>query len=176
VTDDATPPPGEDVPARAAFWRRLVAFVIDAIVIGLVAVVVFVSMGGDLPESGEVLSPRDRSGLALSGLVVGFVYMGVLNGSPRGQTPGKILLRIRVRDATSDAPIGLARGLLRAGVVNGLMAFLGAVPVIVDGMWALFDAQRQTFHDKAARSVVVDVFADGAVPDGAVPDGADPES
>ncbi|MGI8647210.1 MAG: hypothetical protein DLM55_07095 [Acidimicrobiales bacterium] len=78
----------------------------------------------------------------------------------RGQTPGKRLLGIRV--------IGLHMHSLRPGAVLRRWAFMG-LPLLfplacsllwlaVDGAWCLKDRpSRQCLHDKAARTVVVDV-------------------
>jgi uncharacterized RDD family membrane protein YckC len=157
VSDDATPPPGEEGPAFAAYWRRLAAFVIDGAIVVVVSSIVFAAMGGDLPRRGQAQSLGDARGLALTVLGIGLVYLGVLNGSPRGQTAGKTALRIRVRDAQTGGPIGLARGLLRFGIQWVLYQLL-VVPAVVDGLWPIVDPNKQAWHDKAARSIVVEAI------------------
>src|SRR4051794_25953856 len=61
----------------ADWWKRLVAIVIDFIILIVVGQLL-----------GIVLS-QHRFTRALLGLVVGFAYYGFLNGSERGQTVGK---------------------------------------------------------------------------------------
>jgi len=69
----------------------------------------------------------------------------------RGLTPGKMLLGLQVVDQrTGEAP-GLPRMLLREIVgkfLSGLLFGLGY-------LWALFDKNAQTWHDKLAGTVVV---------------------
>jgi uncharacterized RDD family membrane protein YckC len=163
LTDaDPTPPPGEDVDVDASseplaqLWRRGVAALIDYVILALVSAAVFAAMGGDFPEPGQAQQASDVQGLAFTVLGVGLLYIGLLSGSPRGQTAGKAALRIRVRDAATGGPIGPARGLIRFGVVWLLYQLL-IVPAVVDSLFAIVDPRRQTWHDKAARSVVVDV-------------------
>ena len=98
----------------------------------------------------------------LSG-TAGLLYNGLLDGGPDGQTLGKRVLRIRVVDDETGDVIGTRRGLGRAAVPSafGLMTVMpallpfGLVLGILNGLWPLWDARRQTFHDKAVHSVVV---------------------
>ena len=161
-TAEPTPPPGEDArpdaPGHqplAALWRRGVAILIDLAILGLLSSAVYRALGGDLPERGQAQQSGDARGVALTVLGVGLLYIGLLSGSPRGQTAGKAALQIRVRDAATGGPIGPARGLLRFATVWLLYQVL-IVPAVVDSLYALVDPRRQTWHDKAARSVVVD--------------------
>jgi uncharacterized RDD family membrane protein YckC len=158
---EPTPPPGEDVESGAPggqqlapLWRRGVALLVDLAILGAVSTVVFLSLGGDLPERAESQQRGDFLGINLTLLGVGLLYMGLLSGSVRGQTPGKAALQIRVRDATTGGPIGPTRGLVRFGVVWLLYQVL-TVPAVIDSLYAIVDPRRQTWHDKAARSVVV---------------------
>jgi len=112
-------------------------------------------MGLVLFYAGLPLAAR----IVLSGLAA-VAYNGLLDGGPTGQTLGKRVLRIRcVADETGDV-LGQNRGLGRAAVTYafGFAAVLSPVGVLVpllDGLWPLWDRQRQTWHDKAVRSVVV---------------------
>jgi uncharacterized RDD family membrane protein YckC len=112
--------------------------------------------GGFGPFNGVSLG---FSGLSLA---ASLLYYGLLNGGDRGQTVGKRVLSIQVRDATSGGPIGVGRGVLRALVAWGpgqafTFAFVGGIWTVLDGLWPLWDERRQALHDKVANSVVVDV-------------------
>jgi uncharacterized RDD family membrane protein YckC len=164
LTDpDAGLPAGEDIESErlAAWWKRLVAILIDGLIVGAVSMAVWVALGGDVPKAGDQNLNAVR-GLAFVQLGLGLLYFGALNGSPRGQTVGKTALKIRVRDARAGGPIGFGRGMVRFGFV-WVLGIL-RVPVVIDGLWALFDPNRQTWHDKVARSIVIDV-ADDATPE-----------
>jgi uncharacterized RDD family membrane protein YckC len=98
-------------------------------------------------------------GLALYYLfvIVGpLLYYALLNGSERGQTLGKMALRIQVRDAGTGGPIGFGRGLLRAFVYEALLVAC-LVPGVINGLSPLWDKRRQAWHDHVANSVVVDL-------------------
>ena len=127
----------------APWWKRLVALMVDNLLLYVVTVLVVRS-----GSSGAVTTLRFVAELTLT-----FCYFGYLNGVP-GQTVGKRLLGIRCVDADTGGAIGFRRGLLRQGVVALLsLAFL--VPAFLDGLWPLWDEKRQAWHDKVVRSVVI---------------------
>lgn len=41
-------------------------------------------------------------------------------------------------------------------LIGGLGSFLGGIPGIIDLLWAFWDKDRQTLHDKIMNTVVVD--------------------
>ncbi|MBA3376011.1 MAG: RDD family protein [Gaiellaceae bacterium] len=141
-----TPPPPAD-PAwaaqgpsgpRASFGRRLVAYLIDAILLGVVYAVF-----------AAIFDQAVGSGLSL---LIGIAYFGYLEGGHRGQTLGKMALGIRVIDFSSGGPIGYGRGVVRylGRIISGVVCLLGY-------LWMLWDKEKQTWHDKIATSVVVPV-------------------
>ena len=129
----------------AAWWKRLVALVIDNVL--LYAVTTLVAL--QATSSSTVNDLRLLAELALT-----FLYFGYLNGV-HGQTVGKRLLGIRVVDADTGMAIGLKRGLARYGVV-ALLSMALFVPELIDGLWPLRDPRRQAWHDKVVRSLVLD--------------------
>jgi uncharacterized RDD family membrane protein YckC len=92
----------------------------------------------------------------------GVLYNTVLDGAEHGQTIGKRALGIQTRDDATGGAIGLSRAGVRSmvplllGFVNYVSPLLGIV-VILDDLWPLWDAKKQTWHDKAAGSVVLKV-------------------
>jgi uncharacterized RDD family membrane protein YckC len=85
--------------------------------------------------------------LVILGGVVGWFYL-----LARGLTPGKAVFGLRVRKTSGESP-GLVTMLLREWVgkfVSGLFFSLGF-------LWAIFDRDRQAWHDKIAGTVVVKV-------------------
>ncbi len=123
---------------RASFGRRLVAYLIDAILIGIVGGVLVTIFGTEI-------------GYGLD-LLIGIAYFGYLEGGPKGQTLGKMALGIRVIDFSSGGPIGYGRGVVRylGRIVSGIVCLLGY-------LWMLWDKEKQTWHDKIATTVVVPV-------------------
>jgi uncharacterized RDD family membrane protein YckC len=121
--------------ARAGFWRRLAASFIDGILLNIVSWILLAILG-TAPGYGI-------------GLLVTIGYFTYFHGST-GQTPGDAALSIRVVDKDSGSPIGYGRAFVRwlVSIVSGLILLLGY-------LWMLWDSEKQTWHDKAANSVVV---------------------
>ncbi|HMC42748.1 MAG TPA: RDD family protein [Acidimicrobiales bacterium] len=124
---------------RASFGTRLVAYIIDAVIVGLAAFLLNL-VGG---RAGSVL-----------GLFVGLAYFTYFEGSPSGQTIGKRAMNIRVVDFSTGGSIEYGRAALRylMRLVSGFVCLLGY-------LWMLWDPERQTWHDKVANSVVVPTSA-----------------
>jgi len=89
-------------------------------------------------------------------LVLGIAYYVYFHGSERGQTPGKMIMKIAVRDETTGGSIGYGRAAVR-WLVAGVLWMLCYIPGIIDVLFPLWDDKRQTLHDKTVRSVVVEV-------------------
>jgi uncharacterized RDD family membrane protein YckC len=131
----------------AAWGQRLGAIVIDEIFIFVVTFCAAVLFGLRHKLAGALLS-----------LVMAAAYYAVLNGSEVGQTFGKRLFGIQVRDAASGGPIGVQRAGLRYVVVGLFRVILFFVLfTLLDGLWPLWDPRRQALHDKIAGTVVVRV-------------------
>jgi uncharacterized RDD family membrane protein YckC len=124
---------------RASFGRRLVAYLIDTILIGIIYGIAYVIS----KPLGTVAS-----------IVVGLVYFSYFDGSARGQTIGKMALGIRVIDFRGGGPIGFGRGFIRwlGRIVSSIPCFLGY-------FWMLWDKEKQAWDDKIATTVVVPVEA-----------------
>jgi uncharacterized RDD family membrane protein YckC len=123
---------------RASFFQRLIAILIDVILLGVVTGILEAVLG--------------RSIGGLLGFALGIVYYGYLEGSASGQTIGKRALGIRVYDFKNGGPIGLSRGILRY-----FSRILSTIPIFLGYFWMLWDSEKQTWHDKIAGSVVVPV-------------------
>jgi uncharacterized RDD family membrane protein YckC len=125
---------------RASFGVRLVAAIIDGILLGIVGFVIRLLLG-------------DAIGSALN-LLLGLAYYAYLEGSPSGQTVGKRAMNIRVIDFAAGGPIGPGRALLRY-----VGRILSAIPCGLGYFWMLWDKEKQTWHDKIATTVVVPTSA-----------------
>jgi uncharacterized RDD family membrane protein YckC len=121
--------------ARAGFWRRFGGAFIDGLVIGVVRFVVALA-----------IDSNTASGVSL---LVSIVYFTYFHGTT-GQTPGDAAVSIRVVDAATGQPIGFGRAFIRwlVSIVSGVVLLLGY-------LWMLWDGEKQTWHDKAARTYVV---------------------
>ena len=125
---------------RAGFGIRLVAALIDGILLGVIGAIITAIFR---PAIGTVLQ-----------LVLGLAYYSYLEGSPSGQTIGKKAMNIRVIDFTTGGAIGTTRGLIRY-----LGRLLSSIPCGLGYFWMLWDSEKQTWHDKIATTVVVPTSA-----------------
>jgi uncharacterized RDD family membrane protein YckC len=147
----------------ASFVRRVMAFVVDGLLLaavdGLVALGLFAI--ARVPELPEGLNGLDRLAVRVhdSGkLVVAIVVMAVGLAAAyttlfavvwSGRTPGRLLTGIRLVDARGSVP-GPVRALIRA--VFALVSFSFGLSGF---WWALFDRRGQTLHDKLCSTFVV---------------------
>ena len=126
----------------AGLTSRLLAYIIDMfLVVVLVLLVFFVLalVGGD--DSASI-----SQAIALA---VSIGYHWYFWTRRDGQTPGKFALRIRVVKA-DGTPIGDTDAVIRAIGYN-VSSFVFGLGYI----WAIFDKNNQTWHDKLARTYVV---------------------
>jgi uncharacterized RDD family membrane protein YckC len=134
-------PPGRGPSGpRAGFFIRFGAVIVDAILLGVIGLVVDLIVG-------------QTAGGAV-GLAVGIAYYGYLEGSNSGQTVGKRVAGIRVIDYNTGGPIGFGRAVIRyfGRIVSAIACLLGY-------FWMLWDKEKQCWHDKFANDVVVPVSA-----------------
>jgi len=133
--------------SRAGFLARLAAYILDVLVTWVIAAVV----GGGLwalASAGGATEATAIAMLPLSAIVVVLAYYTVLHAHGR-QTAGKRVIGAVVVD-TAEQPIGYGRALGRL-----LAEILSAIPFNLGYLWALWDRERQTFHDKIASTLVV---------------------
>lgn len=147
----------------APFWKRLVAAILDGLFLQLIPAVFGGLLAGlplfDVPVIDVVYA-------------VGFIAAGA--------TPGMHLLKVRVIDGEGNKP-GVKRSIVRYIIPalswlpwlaflaspgffldSGIpfMIVLGAALLVLgllDPLWMIWDAQKQTLHDKLASTYVVNV-------------------
>jgi uncharacterized RDD family membrane protein YckC len=144
-------PSGDDQPQYVGLATRAVAFVIDLLVIDVVAVVVAAAVA--LIASVFYFPKELQTILKWIGLGVYVLWLFgyfVTFWSATGQTPGDRLMQIRVVTAAGGR-IKPGRGVVRTIglVLAALPVFAGYVPVI-------FDRKRRGFQDRLAGSVVIE--------------------
>jgi len=144
----------------ASLPRRVLAFVIDGLIVGCPLLLAWVR-AGYLPNQGPMSAPAE----ALGALFVSLTLIAVNDWmlvAMRGQTVGKIILGIAVVHASGERPtwgMAFVRTFMRFGVA-GVMYCLGPVWLLIDGIWMVANADRQTIHDVCAGTYVCRV-ADG---------------
>ncbi|QKE86161.1 RDD family protein [Arthrobacter sp. NEB 688] len=176
--DRALRMPDGDVVAE--WWRRLLAWLVDWLVTGLLAGVASLPFLGpylDAVRAGLDAAARGENPdftvpleafaqvalpIGLIQIAVGLVY-STLFLVWRSATPGKMLLGTIVRPTAGRARIGVVVALRRQSIgvvsdllqLNPLLNVAGVVLSVVDPGWLLRDPRRQALHDKVADTVVV---------------------
>jgi uncharacterized RDD family membrane protein YckC len=147
-------------PRYGGFWRRVVAALIDSVVIG----VAMYAIGMFLPvvENAGMsnISPSERAiGLAAEVnlttlgtvilLVGGWLYAALLESGPRQATLGKMALSLRVTDLDGDRiNFAQASGRFFAKLLSLIVFLIGFVMVA-------FTPRKQGLHDILAKTLVI---------------------
>ena len=136
----------------AGFWIRVLASLIDTVIVCLILIPVFLFFGHaaplpyisydiayELPGSWDFLATK----LLPAAYAVAFWHF-------RSATPGKSALGLQVVDARSGTPPGLGQAIGRY-----LAYFVSALALGLGFIWIAFDSRKQGWHDKLAGTVVV---------------------
>lgn len=120
----------------ADIGERFIALVIDSLIIGFVGGLV--GVGGNALWGGGIL-----------GFILGAGYQWYFLTQQNGQTPGKMIMNLRVIKV-DGTPISDAEAVLR------YVGYLINSPIFMLGwLWATWDPNNQGWHDKIARTYVV---------------------
>jgi uncharacterized RDD family membrane protein YckC len=121
------------LPDYAGFGQRLLAALIDWLILFVVSAPISVLFF----EASAVMP------LLAAATVIGFWrYCGA--------TPGKLAVAVRIVDARTGQPVGTGRLALRL-----LCYLVSALPLYLGFLWIAFDRRKQGWHDKIARTVVI---------------------
>jgi uncharacterized RDD family membrane protein YckC len=155
----------------AGFWWRVIALIIDVVLIGLII---------SLPLRSSNLNSYVTSYIDVA---VVFAYGIVCLTRFKGQTIGMRVVRTRCVDVVTHAQMSVGQILRRTGLHslfillaasyhytlyinptakekvlnshNSEIAFLFAIPLIIDSLWPIWDKRNQTLHDKFANTLIV---------------------
>jgi uncharacterized RDD family membrane protein YckC len=117
------------------FWIRVLAYIIDAILIGIVV--------GILTFTTEDAARNTVS------TIVGWLYFAFMESSARQATFGKSLLNLQVTDEQ-----GQRISFLRA-TGRHFAKILSAIILLIGFIMVAFDSRKQGLHDKIASRLVV---------------------
>lgn len=147
----------------AGFWIRLVARLLDILIVGIPLAILFgvlaLAGGGLAASTSNSDQNTQTAGAAVfSGIFILFYLIAIAVSigywvyfwGTTGSTFGMRVLRLRVVDANTGGPIGIPRALVRwlMTIVNSWACYIGWI-------WVAFDPRKQGWHDKVANSVVL---------------------
>ncbi len=138
--------PAPPLPSKyAGFWIRFGATIIDGVIIFFISFVLsYFLLVRIVGYRASFLSP-------IFCFPLYWLYYWLFIGL-RGQTPGKMVVGIKVVDARGDR-VGLGVAALR----EILGKTLSAIALYIGFLWIAFDYNKQGWHDKIASTYVVKV-------------------
>jgi uncharacterized RDD family membrane protein YckC len=131
------------------FWIRLLATVIDTILLLIVSVPLLLWIYGlayfDTEAASVIRGPMD--------FLISYVMPAVaviIFWKTKSATPGKMLVSARIVDARTGSEPSTVQWIVR------YFAYLvSMLPLGLGFLWIAFDRRKQAWHDKIARTVVV---------------------
>lgn len=132
-----------------ALYKRVIAFFIDEVIISILFYIIYANSFNRATTSAMLIELINMLFLQVILLKViyhtFFVWM-------YGATPGKMLLKIKIVSIDGFDKPNLMNSFIRATVriISEMFLYIGF-------LWAFFDRLRQAWHDKAAKTMVVDV-------------------
>ncbi len=138
----------------AGYGARLVGYIIDVFLIGVVTVVLFIALGLVLAAFSSNSSDTAAGVTGLLGfLIILVVTLGYFPyfWSHSGQTPGMRVVRIRVVRDRDGGPVTAGQAVLRliGFWVSSLVIYLGY-------LWVFIDGRRRGWFDLLAGTVVIE--------------------
>jgi uncharacterized RDD family membrane protein YckC len=130
----------------AGFWTRALAFLIDWLIVVVIAMPVIVLAFGAEYFS---LDPERRVWDIATWLLIGIAVVGFWRYC--GATPGKLALDLKIVDAQTGARPTTGRLVLRF-----VCYLLSALPLYLGFLWIAIDRRKQGWHDKIAGTVVIE--------------------
>jgi len=119
---------------KATFGQRFVGWIIDWVMLVVVSLILQLA----LKTFGTILS-----------ILVQVGYSAYFEGTQNGQTIGKKVAGLQVVPK-AGGPMDLNKGIIRA-----VGKILSGIPCGLGYFWMLFDADKETWHDKIAGTTVV---------------------
>jgi len=130
---------------KAGFWMRFVAHICDGLN-SLLVILPFQILNSILVDNNQ------KTLASLTSIVGGAATIYVLAKwiGERGGSPLRVKTGVLVLDENDGSYIGIKRALIRI-----LMSYVSQIVLLLGYLWMLWDANNQTWHDKVAKSVVV---------------------
>ncbi len=144
---DAKPVATEGASGYGGFWLRVVAYIIDVVLLGVASTVIGMVVGSN-PFAADPLASFDYTGNGLS-IVVGWLYFALLESSERGATVGKMAVGLRVVTENGQRlGFGHATGRYFAKFISAIILGIGFLMVA-------FTDRKRGLHDMIAGTLVV---------------------
>src|SRR5947207_2503775 len=137
----------------AGFWWRVLAYIIDSLLLSVVFFPLGLAVGLGIGASGadrdSLTMPAVNIGLNGFQILVTWIYYAVCESSSWQGTIGKKVLGLRVTDMDGNQiSFGRATGRYFAMMLSGMICFIGFIMVA-------FTEKKQGLHDMMASTLVL---------------------
>lgn len=133
----------------AGFWIRVLATIIDSVLIILIAFPPLVYIYGwayfDVEQTGFIAGPADFLISWMLPAIATIVFW-----IKKQATPGKMVVGVKVVDAVTGNTLSVGQAIGRY-----LAYFVSLLPLGFGFVWIAFDSKKQGWHDKLAGTVVI---------------------
>lgn len=133
----------------SGFWKRLAAFLIDAVIVSLVILILSAGMGFSVGIGGVGGPGASLLGILIA-LAAPWLYWAGMESSRHQATIGKMALGMAVTDNFNNRLTFLRASARYSG------KFLSSMTLSAGFIMAGFTQRKQALHDMLAGSVVVD--------------------
>jgi predicted Zn finger-like uncharacterized protein len=136
---------------KAGFWIRVVSYLLDSVLLGVVQLVLSLLIGLAIGMMGIAAEgdPAINTVIWLFGVSLSISYAVFFIGYC-GQTPGKMALRIKVI-RTDGSPLTYGRAARR----EVLGKFISSILLGIGYLMVAFDSKKQGLHDKISDTYVI---------------------
>jgi len=139
---------------RAGFGIRLGAYLLDGLILGVIATVLMIPLGIVIQ-----ISARKAPGLAIPVAIVSYLLVMVLclayiliPWAKSGATPGKKILHLKIVRDDGVEPLGYGKAMIRM-----LGYFLSGFILYIGYLMILFNDEKKGLHDMIAGTHVIRV-------------------
>jgi len=140
-------PPGAGQVGYGGFWIRVVAYIIDAILLSVVTGILARLMGVNIFTTGLEFDPTTN----LASLAIGWLYFSLMESSERGATLGKMAVGLRVVTEQGQ----------RLSFLNAtgryFAKFISAIILLIGFIMVAFTDRKRGLHDMIAGTLVIKV-------------------
>jgi len=151
--------------AHATVWERFAAVILDALILGLIGLPINILVGLYSPQAMQIMLQQGTIAYMTSmwyafllGICIFFAYHIFFEGV-KSQTPGKMLLKLKVVDKKTGECIGIQRAFVRTA-----LRYVDEIPFILPYLLGYLlirsSPDRQRIGDKAANSIVISLSKD----------------
>ena len=141
-------PPGPTSVGYGGFWIRVVAYILDGILLSIVTGIIGFMTGMSIDTNDFAHFDYTTN---IGSLVIGWLYFSLMESSARGATVGKMAVGLRVvTDQGQRLSFANATGRYFAKFISAIILFIGFIMVA-------FTERKRGLHDMIAGTLVVKV-------------------